>query len=155
MLRSPETLRAALPVLAIVVSAVSIGAVLVAAAAAGTLGYDYACCYDVAARRVLSGGPIYDLSFTQSGPGGLFDYPPPFLALVLPFAVGLSPSAAAAAWTGAMVVSFLVGVALMPVRREVRWLTLLLGSLSWPVVYSLKLGQVGGLLVLLFAIAWR
>ena len=144
-----------LPILALVVSAASIGIVLGAAAATGTLGYDYSCCYDVAARRVLAGGPIYDLSFTQPGPAGLFDYPPPFLALVLPFAAVLSPPAAAAAWTAAMVVAFLAGIALMPVRREVRWLTLLLGSLSWPVVYSLKLGQVGGLLVLLFAVAWR
>ena len=40
-------------------------------------------------------------------------------------------------------------------RAIVRWATLLLAGLSWPVAYALKLGQVGPLLFLLFAIGWR
>ncbi len=47
------------------------------------------------------------------------------------------------------------GVALMPVAPTVRWLTLLLAGLSWPFAYAFKLGQVGPLLFLLFAIGWR
>jgi len=43
----------------------------------------------------------------------------------------------------------------MPVRRNVRWLIVLLGALNWPFLYSVKLGQVGPLLLLLFAVAWR
>jgi hypothetical protein len=37
----------------------------------------------------------------------------------------------------------------------VRWGIVLLGGLSWPLAYSLKLGQVGPLLFLLFAAGWR
>jgi hypothetical protein len=41
------------------------------------------------------------------------------------------------------------------VSRTVRWLTLLLAGVSWPFLYSIKLGQVGPLLFLLFALGWR
>lgn len=47
------------------------------------------------------------------------------------------------------------GIALMPVSATVRWATLLLAGLSWPVAYALKLGQVGPVLFLLFAVGWR
>ena len=43
----------------------------------------------------------------------------------------------------------------MPVSPTVRWGVLLLGALDWPVIYSFRLGQVGPLLLLLFAIGWR
>jgi alpha-1,2-mannosyltransferase len=43
----------------------------------------------------------------------------------------------------------------MPVSATVRWVTVLLAGLSWPVAYAFKLGQVGPLLLLLFAIGWR
>jgi hypothetical protein len=46
-------------------------------------------------------------------------------------------------------------VALLPAGGTTRWATLLLAGLMWPVAYSLKLGQVGPLLLLVFAIAWR
>jgi Glycosyltransferase family 87 len=76
------------------------------------------------------------------------------VALVLPFAL-LPASIAPAAWIAAMLVAFLVGAAVLPVRREVRWAIVLLGGLSWPLAYSLKLGQVGPLLFLIFAAGWR
>ncbi len=78
--------RAALPVLAIVVPIAAIGAILVAAG--NTLGYDY-LMYDGAARRLMAGGTIYDLSFSAPGPNGLFDYPPTFILAVIPFAATL------------------------------------------------------------------
>jgi alpha-1,2-mannosyltransferase len=146
--------RVGLPALSILVAAGSIGAILAAGWTSGTLGYDY-LCYDAAARRLLAGQPIYDLSFTSAGPFGLFDYPFTFLILVLPFAALLPPTGAVIAWTAMLVGAFLAAIALLPVRTQVRWLVLLLASLAWPVVYSLKLGQVGGLLFLLFAVAWR
>jgi hypothetical protein len=37
----------------------------------------------------------------------------------------------------------------------VRWWTLLLAGLSFPFVYAVKLGQVGPVLFLLFAVGWR
>ena len=40
--------------------------------------------------------------------------------------------------------------------RDVRWTVLLLAGIDWPVVYAVKLGQVGPLLLLLvFALGWR
>lgn len=144
--------RAALHVLAIVVPITMVGAILISAGS--TLGYDY-LMYDGAARRLLDGGPLYDLSFTAPGPNGLFDYPVTFILAVLPFAAMLSPSAATVAWTAMLIVAFVAGVALIPARREVRWAIILLAGLSWPFLYAVKLGQVGPLLFLAYAAAWR
>ena len=106
--------------------------VLEAAAAAGTLGYDYRA-YDLAVDRLVAGRPLYDSTVDVIGGFGLFLYPPPFALLV----------ATAAA------------VALMPVSGRVQLAVLLLAALSWPVLYAIKLGQVGPLLLLLFAVGWR
>src|SRR6185436_8123652 len=65
------------------------------------------------------------------------------------------PVAASWVWLGLSVAMLLGGIYLMPARASVRWGTLLLAGLSWPVAYALKLGQVGPLLLLLFAIGWR
>jgi Glycosyltransferase family 87 len=111
--------------------------------------------YDGAARRLMGGGSLYDLSFSAPGPNGLFDYPPTFILAVLPFAAVLSPLAASLAWIAMLNVAFLVGVAILPVGRQVRWAILLLAGLSWPYLYAVKLGQLGPLLFLLYAIAWR
>jgi hypothetical protein len=154
--RSPVDLRlaarAALPVLAIIVPLAAVGAILVAAG--NTLGYDY-LMYDGAARRLMAGGPLYDLSFSAPGPNGLFDYPPTFILAILPFAATLSPLAASLAWIAMLNLTFVVGVAILPVRRETRWAVLLLAGLSWPYLYAVKLGQLGPLLFLLYAVAWR
>lgn len=145
---------AALPVVALVVAAVSIAAVLLAGRSAGTLGYDY-LAYDAAARRLLAGQPLYDTSYEAAGGFGLFYYPPPFILLVLPFAALLGPEAATWAWIGGLIAAFAVGLAILPVRREVKWAILLLAGLQWPFLYALKLGQVGPLLFLVFAVGWR
>jgi len=144
--------HAALPVLAIVVPIAAVATILVAAGS--TLGYDY-LMYDTAAHRLLSGGPLYDLSFSAPGPNGLFDYPPTFILAILPFAAALSPHAASLAWIALLNLAFVAGVAILPVRRETRWAVLLLAGLSWPYLYAVKLGQLGPLLFLLYAIAWR
>jgi hypothetical protein len=144
--------RAALPVLAIVIPIAAIVAILVAAGS--TFGYDY-LMYDGAARRLMGGGPLYDLSFSAPGPNGLFDYPPTFILAVIPFAALLGPQAASVAWIAMLNGAFLLGVAILPVGRQVRWAILLLAGLSWPYLYAVKLGQLGPLLFLLYAIAWR
>ena len=144
--------RAALPVLAIVVPIATVVAILVAAG--DTLGYDY-LMYDGAARRLMDGGPLYDLSFSAPGPNGLFDYPPTFILAIIPFAASLSPLAASIAWIAMLNLAFLVGVAILPVRRQTRWAVILLAGLSWPYLYAVKLGQLGPLLFLVYAIAWR
>ena len=82
------------------------------------------------------------------------------VALVAAFAVGLVPwllfgGAAAGAWCVAMAACFLAGVAVLPVRRDVRWLVVVVAAVDWPLLYAVKLGQVEPLLFLGFAAAWR
>jgi alpha-1,2-mannosyltransferase len=103
---------------------------------------------------VLAGERLYDPSIEQTGGFGLFYYPPPFVFAILPLAP-LDSTVATWLWAGLSAAAFLVGVWLMPVAGSVRWLTLLLAGLSWPVAYAFKLGQVGPLLFLLFAVGWR
>jgi alpha-1,2-mannosyltransferase len=143
--------QAALPIVAVLVFVGVVGATL--AAAGTTLGFDF-LAYHQAAVRLLAGQPLYDMSFQTSGGFGLFYYPPTFAPLILLF--GLLPATTAIwAWTGILILSFATGVAVLPVSRAVRWWLILLAGLSWPFVYAIKLGQVGPLLFLLFAIGWR
>ena len=121
--------------------------------ATGTLGYDY-LAYDLAVDRLLAGQPIYDATAQEFGPFGLFFYPPPFLLLVLPVAL-LPQGLAIWTWTVLLTAASLAAVALMPVARRTFWWVLLLAALSWPLVYAIKLGQVGPIALLLFAIGWR
>jgi alpha-1,2-mannosyltransferase len=141
----------ALPIVAVAVAVVVVGAVL--AVAGPTLGYDTRA-YLEAARRLLDGRQLYDTSIEQAGAAGLYLYPPPFTLLVVPFALLPAPLDVAA-WTIAIVACFGAGVAILPVSRDVRWLIVLLAGLSWPFAYSVKLGQVGPILFLCFAVGWR
>ena len=149
-----ETRRAfsgLLPVVAIVVFVAGVGSTL--AVAGDTLGYDFRAYY-AAAVRVLEGQNAYDPGFAVAGPFGLFFYPPTFIPLVLPFAL-LPEPIAVNVWIALMLgLSLLAGLA-MPVSWRTRWWLLLLAGLSWPFVYNIKLGQVGPLLLLTFALAWR
>ena len=146
-------LVAALPVAAVVAVIVVVSAAVVSSAAAGTLGFDF-LSYDVAVRRFFAGGILYDQHFDYTGAFGLFYYPPPFVLLAAPLAV-LDPTLAAWIWSGVLVAAFVAGVGLMPVDTRTRWLVLLLGGISWPLVYAIKLGQVGPILLVTFAIGWR
>lgn len=89
-----------------------------------------------------------------TGGFGLFYYPPPFVLAILPFAL-LDPTVATWLWAALSMAAFFGGVVLMPVSPTIRWATILLAGLSWPFAYAMKLGQVGPLLFLLFAIGWR
>lgn len=144
---------AALPVLAIVTLVVVAGAAAVASSWAGTLGFDF-LSYDLAVRRFFAGGVLYDQSFDYTGAFGLFYYPPPFVLLAAPLSL-LDPAIAAWIFTGLLVATYAAGVAILPVNRTIRWVILFLGGLSWPLVYAIKLGQVGPILLLTFAIGWR
>ncbi len=143
--------RAALPIVAIAVFIVLIGASI--AVAGDTLGFDFRA-YHQAARRVLDGAPLYITDFAAIGPFGLYLYPPTAILLVLPLAA-LSETTAVIAWTALMLAAFGIGVLILPVSRTVRWWLVLLAGLSWPFAYAIKLGQVGPLLFLTFAIGWR
>lgn len=127
--------------------------IVLTAASNGTLGFDYRA-YDLAVDRLLAGQTMYDPSAESTGSFGLFFYPPPFALLVLPFAL-LPVDLGVAAWTIALVAASAVAIWLLPVSARVRWIVLLLAALSWPLVYAIKLGQVGPVLLLLFAVGWR
>src|SRR5689334_9630094 len=140
-----------LPPIAIGTLVLTVGATLVAAGP--TLGYDF-LAYHAASSRLVSGAPAYDTSFEAAGGFGLFYYPPTFIPLIL--AVGILPAATATwAWTALLLGAFAIGVAALPVSLRVRWLTVLLAAQSWPFLYAVKLGQVGPVLFLLFALGWR
>ncbi len=146
-------LATALPVVAVVALIVVVAAAALSSAAAGTLGFDF-LSYDLAVRRFFDGGVLYDQSFDYTGAFGLFYYPPPFVLFAAPLAM-LDPTLAAWIWTAVLVVTFAAGVALLPVDTRTRWLILLLGGISWPLVYAIKLGQVGPILLVTFAMGWR
>ncbi len=143
--------RAALPILAITSFGVGVGATI--AAAGDTLGYDYQA-YLTAAQRLLSGEPLYDRSIDVAGPFAIYLYPPPFAVAFVPFAL-LSPAAGLWIWIALCVAMTVVAIAILPTRASVRWTVLLLAGLDWPAVYAIKLGQVGPLLLLGFAVGWR
>jgi alpha-1,2-mannosyltransferase len=121
--------------------------------ALGTLGYDF-LAYDLAVDRLLAGQPIYDATAQEFGPFGLFFYPPPFLLLVLPVAL-LPQDLAIWTWTVLLTAASVVAVAVMPVARRTFWWVLLLAALSWPLLFAIKLGQVGPIALLFFAVGWR
>ena len=143
--------RTALPIVAVLVFAGSLALTL--AFAGDTLGYDFRA-YHQAIVRVFDGQPLYDMSYTQTGGFGLFYYPPTFAPLLVPFGF-ISEVPAIWTWIALSIVAFLVGVAILPVSRAVRWWMVLLAGLSFPFVYGVKLGQVGPILLLLMAIGWR
>ena len=135
------------------VASFGLGVLLIVIAAGSTLGYDYQA-YVAAARHVLNREPLYDSAVSEAIGFAVFLYPPQFAVAMIPFAL-LDPTVGLWAWLALIVAAFVAGVWLLPVRREVRWAVVLLAGLSWPFLYSIKLGQVGPLLFLAFAIGWR
>lgn len=127
--------------------------IILTAGSNGTLGFDYRA-YDLAVDRLLAGQSMYDASAQATGSFGLFFYPPPFALLILPFAL-LPTELGVWAWTIALVAAAGAAIWLLPVSTRVRWVVLLLAALSWPLVYAIKLGQVGPMLLLVFAVGWR
>jgi len=119
----------------------------------GTLGYDFKA-YDLAVDRLLAGQSMYDQTATSMGAFGLFFYPPPFALLVLPWAL-LPQGLDVLVWTATLIAATIAAIALMPVSLRVRLAIGLLAAFSWPLVYAIKLGQVGPILFLLFALGWR
>lgn len=148
-LRSPRA--TVLPLLAVSVFGLGLGLVL--SVAGSTLGYDFQA-YVEAGRRVLDGARLYDPTIAVAGGFALFLYPPPFALVMVPFAL-LPSSLALWAWEVALVAAFLIGVGLMPVRRDIRWAIVLLAGLQWPFLYTIKLGQITPWLFLVFVVGWR
>lgn len=141
----------ALPVVAVAVFVVATLAIV--ASAGSTLGYDFQA-YAGAAQRLLDGERLYDPAIDVAGGFAIYLYPPPFALAIVPLAL-IGGQLSVALWTALLVGAFLAGVAILPVSRNVRWAVILLGAVDWPFLYSVKLGQVGPVLFLLFAIGWR
>jgi hypothetical protein len=151
----PAALPAPPLLLPLAAISVSLGAALLVLVVtpADLLGYDYAA-YMAAARRLVEGLPLYDPAVDVAGGFAIYLYPPPFALVMVPFLA--VPSAAGPwLWAGLLYTAFLIGCLAMPVGPTARWMTVLAMGASWPVVYSLKLGQVGPLLVLTLALGWR
>ena len=124
------------------------------AVAGDTLGFDF-LAYHQAIVRLLDGQPLYDMSLHADRR---------VRALLLPADVRAAAPAVraccrrrprSASGSALSIAAFLVGVAILPVSRTVRWWIVLLAGLSFPFVYAIKLGQVGPVLFLLMAIGWR
>jgi alpha-1,2-mannosyltransferase len=143
--------RAALPVIAVIALALTVPAIVWSAGS--TLGYDFHA-YGNAAERLLHGDRLYDPGVDVAGGFAIYLYPPPFALAIVPLAA-IGGTGAVWIWTVFLVAAFVAGVALLPVRSTIRWLILGLAAIDWPFLYSLKLGQVGPILFLLFALGWR
>ena len=139
----------------VVVAIVAFEAIGLALVALGTanLGYDFEA-YLRAASRVLDGAPLYDLSVNVAGGFAIFLYPPPFGLAFTPFAL-VSRDIGLWQWEALLVACLTIAIAILPVGARIRWILLGLCIVSWPVLYSILLGQVGTILLLLFAIGWR
>ncbi|MCU0506770.1 MAG: glycosyltransferase 87 family protein [Chloroflexi bacterium] len=143
--RTPPLLVAAAVVVPVLTTAV------ILLVAGDTLGYDFRAYLD-AARRLLDGAPLYESGVTVSGGVGLFQYPPPFALALVPLALLPGTLAPTLAWLALSLAALAAGIAALPVRPWVRWTVLLVAGLTWPVLYAVKLGQVGPVLLLLFAL---
>ncbi len=148
----PEPAPPLLVAAAVVVPILTTGLILLVAG--DTLGYDFRAYLD-AARRLMDGGALYETGVTSSGVVGLFQYPPPVAVALVPIALLPETLAPTLVWLGLLLAALAGAVVALPVRAWVRWAVLLVAGLTWPVLYAVKLGQVGPLLVLLFALAWR
>lgn len=145
--------RFVLPVAAISAQAAFVGGLAAVSASRGLLGYDFSAYYD-AAGRMLAGTNLYLTAAERAAGTVPFVYPPPFALLMTPVTL-LPLDIATSIWTVLMWIAEVIAVAILPVPTRVRWMVLLLAAISWPVVESVTLGQVGPLLLLLFAAGWR
>lgn len=120
-------------------------------------GYDIEA-YVGAAARLLSEGTLYLREQVEApyvpGGYGYYHYAPPLGIALTPIA-GLSPSDSSAVWYIGKVLALLAACLLMPVKLPVRALTFLGVAVSFWAMRDLVLGNVGLLLLLPLAVAWR
>ena len=133
--------------------AAGVGATL--AVAGDTLGYDFLAYHAAAVagaggparlRHVVRGAPAASGCSTTRRPSSRWSW-----------CSGCSPAGVATwAWIGGPARRVRGRRGRHAGRRErSKWWIVLLAGLSWPFLYAIKLGQVGPLLFLLFAVGWR
>jgi Glycosyltransferase family 87 len=157
MARTRESVARLAPYLLGAVGLVVLGlAVFVLIGSAG-FGYDYTA-YDLAARRLAAGEPLYPpglaAAYNAGAYAGLYLYAPPLAITLVPL-TALDPTAAADAWFVARIGLLALGCAILPVRREVRIATFGVAALAFPVLYDLNLGNLSIVIFALSAVTWR
>ena len=136
------------------VFAVVVGATL--AVAGDTLGYDFLAYHQAAQPAPRRAARSTTSTSRPAAAFGLFFYPPTVRPRRAPVRRCCRRRPAIWVWTGAADRGVRCsGSRSCRSRATVRWWIVLLAGLSWPFVYAIKLGQVGPLLFLLFAIGWR
>jgi hypothetical protein len=119
--------------------------------------YDFAA-YDLAARRIAEGGPLYPAGVAEAYNSGayanLYLYAPPLAVALLPAAL-LPPETAALAWFWLRVGLLVAGCAILPMRPNARIATLGVAGLSFPVLLDLNIGNLSIVLFALSAVIWR
>lgn len=114
--------------------------------------------YVRAAGRLVEDGSLYLREQVEAPyvPGGkdYYHYAPPLGVALVPLS-GLDEHAASVVWFAVKSLALLVGCLLMPVRLPVRALTFVGVAVSFWAMRDLVLGNVGVLLVLPMAVAWR
>ena len=114
--------------------------------------------YDLAARRIAAGDPLYLVDtvdrYNSGLYAGLYLYPPQMAIALVPFTV-FTPGTAAIVWLWARLLALALGCAVMPVRGWVRLATFGMAAFSFPVLYDLNLGNVSAVVFALSALIWR
>jgi hypothetical protein len=139
-----------------------IGLLVLIAAAVSFVGsegfaYDFQA-YDLAARRIAAGQPLYPPGTADAYNSGRFEglylYPPPLAIALAPLTM-LAPDEAALVFFVVRIALLAVGCAMLPARLEARLATFGIACLSFPVWYDLNLGNMSVLIFVLSAGLWR
>jgi hypothetical protein len=147
-------------VLALVLAGVGVVVLVLASLAfidSPGFAYDFHA-YDLAARRIASGEPLYPPgtagAYSAGAFEGLYLYPPPLAIALVPL-TALGPHEAAVAFFFLRIGLLVAACAVLPVRREVRLATFGVACLSLPVLYDLNLGNMSVVVFALSAAIWR
>lgn len=120
-------------------------------------GYDFAA-YDSAARRLVSGMPLYLADTAQRYASGAYEglylYPPPLAVALLPF-TALSTDGATLAWFVGRIAALAIGCLILPVALRIRLSLFGVACATYPVLFDLNLGNVSVVTFALTAVAWR
>ena len=153
-------LDAARNVAPFVIAAVGVAVLLVSASRfIGSFGFSYDfAAYDLAARRLFDGGPLYPAGVAEAYNSGAYEnlylYAPPLAVVLLPVGL-LEPGVADVAWLWLRLGVLVAGCLLLPVVLRVRLAVLGVAGLSFPVLYDLNLGNLSIVILAASALIWR
>ncbi len=155
-------LRTQLTPLVLASVAAGIGLIVLVLASSSFIGsqgfaYDFQA-YDLAARRIAAGEPLYPsgtaAAYNAGRFNGLYLYPPPLAIAFVPLTI-LSPDGAALAFFLGRIGLLALGCALLPVGRPTRLATFGVACLSLPVLYDINLGNMSVIVFVGASAIWR